>query len=257
MQQRWPIACIHASRTDLLADHARWQMEMERPHPDTCHAMLNTFLADRPEHLTRSLSEQTGLRLRTLIVDVPQASVGTVYIEGLPLAAGEQRISCFQDVPITIERTGCGRYGTDRMEGCGQRWTGDPCGTGAHYEWCDRSLRPYFRDQAGTACNSEVNKDSPSVLPKRSSAARSGCGIMPNTLRPLLHTPAMLSLLRSDWRYRTRVLRHRNSGRALGRSPSTPSGGGIGMVTPFAMGDRDLQRTFGTAFVRAVRLRCC
>lgn len=95
-----------ASRTDLLADHARWQMEMERPHPDTCHAMLNTFLADRPEHLTRSLTEQTGLRLRTLIVDVPQASVGTVYIEGLPLAAGEQRISCFQGVPITLNARG-------------------------------------------------------------------------------------------------------------------------------------------------------
>ncbi|MBK8530814.1 MAG: hypothetical protein IPL64_02835 [Flavobacteriales bacterium] len=41
-----------------------------------------------------------------MIVDVPQASVGTVYIEGLPLAAGEQRISCFQGVPITLNARG-------------------------------------------------------------------------------------------------------------------------------------------------------
>jgi hypothetical protein len=42
--------------------------------------------------------------------------------------------------------------------------------------------------------SNDSNNLSPSVLPTISFAARSGCGIMPNTFRLRLHIPAILSI---------------------------------------------------------------
>jgi hypothetical protein len=92
-----------ASREDLLADHARWNAEMERPHPDTCYTTLSGFIQQRPSNLIEFLAGSTGLRIRTLIVEVPDPTDGVVLLEGLELDPGEQRITCFHGVPLSFE----------------------------------------------------------------------------------------------------------------------------------------------------------
>src|SRR5271157_95012 len=67
---------------------------------------------------------------------------------------------------------------------------GDSCGRGHDCAPADSGEVSYF---AAIAATSEWKIFAPSVMPSSGAEARSGCGIMPRTLRPSLQIPAMFS----------------------------------------------------------------
>ena len=94
---------FQSHRMDLVADHLRWQAEMERPDPGTSYNELKRFTAERPTHLLRHLSSKTGHKLRNVSITAPRAEEGVLLLEGLALAPGEQLVTCFANVPMSLE----------------------------------------------------------------------------------------------------------------------------------------------------------
>ncbi|MCB0770280.1 MAG: CotH kinase family protein [Flavobacteriales bacterium] len=98
------VDSIHrANEAELLADHERWQDEMPRPDPTTCALALRTFLNERPARLMRHMSNHTGHKLCTVTIEVPDATEGEVFLEGVALDPGTHHVVAFDDVPIRIE----------------------------------------------------------------------------------------------------------------------------------------------------------
>lgn len=95
---------IHrANETALLADHRRWELELDVPHPDSTLAQLTHFAGTRPAYLFAHLSRRTGRKLRTVTIEAPPAEQGVLLIDGLPLAPGKHEVRCFNGVPLEME----------------------------------------------------------------------------------------------------------------------------------------------------------
>lgn len=95
---------IHTAHRDaLLADHRRWELELSHPHPDSSLAMMKAFAAARPDHLFNHLARATGRKLRTVRIEAPTAELGTILLEGLPLAPGHHEVLCLSGVPLALE----------------------------------------------------------------------------------------------------------------------------------------------------------
>lgn len=92
-----------ASCEELVADHERWQPEMDRPDPEACHGALKTFIQQRPTNLISFLSKRTGLRTRIVTLEVPSLERGVMLLEGFRLPPGTLRITCFEGVPLNLE----------------------------------------------------------------------------------------------------------------------------------------------------------
>ncbi len=94
---------IHAAHeAELLADHDRWEPDLGGPHPSLVRESMRNFIAERSQYVMEHLAEHSGRKLRSLAVDVPEATEGTVYLNGCVLPAGRQRISCFSRVPLEL-----------------------------------------------------------------------------------------------------------------------------------------------------------
>lgn len=124
----------------LLADHERWEEDLERPTPLTSARELDAFIAARPAHLLRHLSERTGRALRAVTISVPGGDQGRVLLEGLPMLPGEHTVRCFRGVPLLLEV-----ITTDGWEFAG--WKGlDVDGPIATADLSmSKSIRPLFR----------------------------------------------------------------------------------------------------------------
>ncbi|MBK6829349.1 MAG: CotH kinase family protein [Flavobacteriales bacterium] len=92
-----------ANETDLLADHRRWELELDVPHPDSTLAQLTHFAGTRPAHLFTHLSRRTGRKLRMVTLEAPLADQGQLLIDGLPLAPGRHEVRCFSGIPLEME----------------------------------------------------------------------------------------------------------------------------------------------------------
>jgi len=92
-----------ANETDLLADHRRWELELDVPHPDSTLAQLTHFAGTRPAHLFTHLSRRTGRKLRMVTIEAPPADQGQLLIDGLPLAPGRHEVRCFSGIPLEME----------------------------------------------------------------------------------------------------------------------------------------------------------
>ena len=100
---------IHrANEADLLADHRRWELELDMPHPDSSLAQLTHFAGTRPAYLFAHLSKRTGRKLRMVTIEAPPAEQGQLLIDGLPLAPGKQEVRCFNGVPLEMEARASG-----------------------------------------------------------------------------------------------------------------------------------------------------
>lgn len=98
------IDSLHgAHATELLADHRRWELELGNPDPLRVHAELRAFAQSRPAQLMRHLAERSGHKLRTVSIEVPEASVATLLLEGLPLSSGKHELLAFDGVPLKLE----------------------------------------------------------------------------------------------------------------------------------------------------------
>ena len=86
------------------------------------------------------------------------------------------------------------RYSWVTMQSGTQSWNWFLCPHAGKDRWVPKGVQavpvPYFVTIAPT---SDWKILKPSVPPNSASLARSGCGIMPSTLRPALQMPAMLS----------------------------------------------------------------
>lgn len=87
---------------EMAADHARWQGEMERPAPTASHTDLRAFAQQRPALLMQNIAARTGRKLRTIQVEVPSASVGSLTIEGLVLPPGDHAVMAFTGIPLRL-----------------------------------------------------------------------------------------------------------------------------------------------------------
>ena len=95
---------IHGAHAEeLLADHRRWELALDLPHPERSLQDMHAFIDQRPAQLMRHLAAYTGLKLRTVEIEVPPASQGRVLIEGLALSPGTHRILAFAGVPLDLE----------------------------------------------------------------------------------------------------------------------------------------------------------
>jgi hypothetical protein len=92
-----------AHEAELLADHRRWELEMDTPAPSRSHSELKDFIQQRPAHLMAHLASYSGRKLRTITIDVPPAHEGRVLLEGLPLPPGRRQLRCFSGVPLRLE----------------------------------------------------------------------------------------------------------------------------------------------------------
>jgi hypothetical protein len=185
-------------RQELERDHRHWVDALGDPSPGESLLHTRELLQRRGPAVMAQLARHTGRDLRTLMVDVPQASLGHMSLNGCRLPEGKQELLLFQGIPMELEF-----HPAPGVELLG--WKGVP--HAEHRIVLEpgriRMLRPrlattgaaLFQAQAGTACNSDSKSDRPSVFESRGSQARSGCGIMPKTLRPLLVMPAIFSLL--------------------------------------------------------------
>lgn len=88
---------------ELLADHRRWDLELGNPHPSASRQALQHFVAARPQYLMAHLAQRTGRQLRTISIDVPPHEQGQVFLDGLALPPGKQRIRCFSGVAMQLE----------------------------------------------------------------------------------------------------------------------------------------------------------
>ncbi|MBL0045500.1 MAG: CotH kinase family protein [Flavobacteriales bacterium] len=79
----------------MLADHARWQVEMSRPSPEESLADLYQHITQRPLVLLKQLEKRTHQSLRKVSVRVTPQNAGEVMLEGLALAELEQGFSAF------------------------------------------------------------------------------------------------------------------------------------------------------------------
>ena len=95
---------IHrANEQALLADFRRWELELDRPHPDSSLVEMKRFATARPDHLFAHLARHTGRKLRTVHVEAPAEELGHVLLNGLALAPGEHAVRCFSGVKLKLE----------------------------------------------------------------------------------------------------------------------------------------------------------
>ena len=87
----------------LLADHRRWELELDNPSPERSLSEMRSFIMARPDHLIQHLAQHTGRKARVVHVDVPGIGIGEVRVEGLSLSEGHHAMVCFSDVPMTFE----------------------------------------------------------------------------------------------------------------------------------------------------------
>lgn len=126
--------------TALYADYNRWKDEIACPEPSISHAALHTFIVERPAHLTEYLSAATGRKLRKFIVEAPATAYGTLMIEGLELAPGENEVIGFSGAVMRVEfapAEGCELMGWKGDGSTEQVVTIDPARL--------RTLRPLLR----------------------------------------------------------------------------------------------------------------
>lgn len=93
----------HEHYEEMVLDHRRWSLELNNPMPEESRSQMVRFLQHRNGHLLQHLSARTGRAVRHLTVDVPAAERGTLYLEGLALSPGRQRISVLEGVPLQFE----------------------------------------------------------------------------------------------------------------------------------------------------------
>lgn len=93
-----------AHSDELLANHKRWELELESPRPDSSLALLRRFVEQRPMHLFEHIARRAGTKARTTIIEVPPADVATIMLDGLRLPEGRQVVRCFSGitVPLTV-----------------------------------------------------------------------------------------------------------------------------------------------------------
>jgi len=87
----------------LSADHQRWKDEFERPDPTTTRNELLDFIGARPAHLLHYLALRTDRKLRVMEVDVPEAHLGELLLDGIALSPGLHQVVCFQGVRVPLE----------------------------------------------------------------------------------------------------------------------------------------------------------
>lgn len=88
---------------ELALDHRRWSLELNDPAPEESLSGMRQFLQQRNGHLLQHLGARTGRSLRYMVVDVPAADQGAVYLEGLVLRPGRHRIAVLEGVPLQFD----------------------------------------------------------------------------------------------------------------------------------------------------------
>lgn len=93
----------HVHAEDLIADHKRWELQLETPHPEASLNEVKSFATLRPQHVFAHLAQRTGRKVHVVRILAPSAELGRLLIEGLPLPPGKHEVRCFTGVPVHIE----------------------------------------------------------------------------------------------------------------------------------------------------------
>lgn len=97
------VDSIHAvHESELIADHRRWELELDKPHPLTVLENMRQFISGRGHHVMKHLADHSGRTLRTVTLDVPEEAEGRLYLDGVALRPGLHRIRCFTSVPLEL-----------------------------------------------------------------------------------------------------------------------------------------------------------
>jgi hypothetical protein len=87
----------------MRADHRRWELELGTPSPDASRTELESFIAERPEHLMKHLAAYTGKRLRSITIDAPNAEQGTVLLDGQRMKEGRTIFQSFDGIALHVQ----------------------------------------------------------------------------------------------------------------------------------------------------------
>ncbi len=100
-----PIAdsIYQENREELERDNAFWADRLNGPSPADSHSHLREFLQLRGAIVMEHLSDRTEKNLQTVTIDVPDATTGTMWINGLPLRSGKQKIQLFAGIEYRVE----------------------------------------------------------------------------------------------------------------------------------------------------------
>ncbi len=90
-------------RPDLERDHELWKDRMNYPSPGTSYSELKDFLQARGAIVLKQLADRSGKKLELVSIEVPEASAGKMFINGLPLRPGRQKFQLFSGIEYTIE----------------------------------------------------------------------------------------------------------------------------------------------------------
>ncbi len=126
----------------LLLDHARWQVEMPRPDPATCMRELEAYITERPASLFKHMRAHSGHKVRTVVIDVPPPTTGSVLLEGLALSPGRNEVQCFQGIRMHLEAVPANGFSFTG-------WKGQDIGSPLWYTDLskERSVRPLFVEE--------------------------------------------------------------------------------------------------------------
>ncbi|MBK9176378.1 MAG: CotH kinase family protein [Flavobacteriales bacterium] len=92
-----------AHSDDLIADHKRWELQLESPHPEASLSEVKAFATLRPQHLFAHLARRTGRKIHVVRIEAPPVELGQLLVEGLLLRPGKHEVRCFSGVPVSVE----------------------------------------------------------------------------------------------------------------------------------------------------------
>lgn len=87
----------------MVANHKRWELELDTTTPAHSRKELAAFIAQRPEHLMAHLARQSGMRLRRITMEVPAPDQGIVLLEGLRMNPGRNDFQSFEGLALRVE----------------------------------------------------------------------------------------------------------------------------------------------------------